>query len=333
VPVENKEPYQSVSIALIMNRIIKICIRCRRPEYKIESLIAIVYLMEKYTKAGNYSDRLNNICTPDPKYPMLMGLVPMPLECFGEIILVDKQVYMNAYDHGDDTIPNRGTVTQDGFKHTMEPKIDGENYPQMVLRCMEMIYCAGYPCHAPIETPAIPFNDIYNLPAHLSVIEWCCVLKPTDTYRSYVSRVRDLIQQAIDIIRAIHSDNFDMHSASKRIKTLSDRVPNDMPLPKCLEAIDVARCECTYIAYACTTCGGYRYSRNDTERRKQVQSYTWKLYERTLKNEHPDFLQIHNFGPECARAVTKLFKPEEISITKEYDITDIFIHGIIVLHQ
>jgi hypothetical protein len=296
---------------------------------KIEFLIAIVYLMEKYSMARRYMYDFNNICNTDPRYPLTRGLIPLPLICFDNIILVDKYVFDNAYDLGDGISPARASDNGPGFRRTIEPKIDGEEYPNMVPRCIEMIYCAGYPRQTQIEIPAFAFNDIDELPEYLSLIEWCCVLKSSGTYKSYVNRIKALIKQAVEVICAIHNDGY---GTSERINILSGGVPSDVPLPLCLRGIANIRCDCNKTSLPCIKCGAYIYH-NDSEDRKQVQVYTWKLYERTLKNEHPGFLQISNFGPECARAVQKLFKPEEISITKEYDITDIFIHGIITLYQ
>jgi hypothetical protein len=271
--------------------------------------------MEEQKKTIETNNQPGSITVPDAKYDLIHAIKRTSMISFGNTIHIDSQVYMIAY--------NQGAASPSNTIRTINPRIDGINYPDIVSSCVKMIYRAGCPNHTPILTSSFYLEQIGDLPKYLAMIEWCSTLKPSKTYEQFLLKIKELILLAFDVVHAICDDDFNVLDVGRRLAILSGKCPYDIGEPECLRNV-AFECVCHML--------GYGECCRRTAENNEIISYTWGIYRKIFMIKYPNFLQIPNFGPECAAAVSKLFKPEEILFSasgiKQRYICDVFMRGL-----
>lgn len=253
----------------------------------------------------------------------------------------------------------------DEFKHTIKVKIDGRKY-DAAPKIIYFMHCAVLePIVLPKVSGKIDPNEPDQLQAELAVISWCnMMIKKSKVYENYVDDVRTSIKNMVALVRAIVADNDEcVGGIDARLKLLSQtglplKVPNYLSKWILLPAADdnrdnmlkrsksVETCifSSTNIGLCIGACDLYSFGQKAFfEKRKltgadivaanaTMQADLFDLQLRLLCYEHPKYMKIEHFGPECSAAVASLLGPKEIALHNraqpKMNICHVFEHGL-----
>jgi hypothetical protein len=267
------------------------------------------------------------------------GLVPMAFRCFDGVLMLDENTYRNAcIDRQCD----------DEFMHTIEPKIDGYDYPGACVECIRFVYGAGASqmmvcgnasgnvCGDLGDTSDLTYKDINNLAMHLSVISWCnALLKPSCAFENYVTNVKNLVLLYVDAVCALIDDTSFTVNRLKKLNAIGLDKSFSVPTPEYI--VDSKNIPPGYIRNDggnCVLGDGYvPYSyRKMVSETNLMHLYVWELYRRVLYHECPNLLSVRGFGPECALIIKSLLRPDQL-VCGALNICDVFLNGIICLRD
>jgi hypothetical protein len=188
------------------------------------------------------------------------------------------------------------------------PKLDLVTFGGYAVdTCMVLIHYAAFESElAPYKTPV---KLITYLPKFLSVIDWVSIrLRPSNAYKKYLKSVKICIQGSINTLRAIVcSDEKIVTSTGEIREHLLIDAQITIPPPKFLELFE------------------------GNPNHNTAVNYTYSQFAKLAAYMYPKFGKIEDFGPECARVICSIFKPEELDLHylgKQVTICDIFIHGL-----
>lgn len=188
---------------------------------------------------------------------------------------IDKQVYRNALINCPSNFER--------FAHSISPtaSLPGDQ-DEVISMIIYFIHCASLPIREK-KFAALTIANIHKLVNALGIIDWCgSMIKSSTAYENYKSAVKQSIQFAIDIVRAIVAkDSNCIGGVSVRLELLK----------KCELPITISRYITEWILLPCTP--------QDSDKNKKMKEWKVDTIRNISKQQSSEFKVDYNGCFKC----------------------------------